>query len=147
MDIEDCNARSYITGICSSWKVSGCVRPASTALRPPGIPRCFPGIGIQGAPGYLQQGTGSLEFRDNPGTTQRWGKSGRQGIEGREGWNSRGWKEGGGKAGMLWPLPEVGSEGFRDLGGAGDSRSGSRRDLGFVGIAGFGRDRSELGSG
>ncbi|XP_068854854.1 zinc finger protein Eos-like [Aphelocoma coerulescens] len=67
MDIEDCNARSYITGICSSWKVSGCVRPASTALRPPGIPRCFPGIGIQGAPGYLQQGRGDSplepEFR------------------------------------------------------------------------------------
>ncbi|XP_030822941.1 zinc finger protein Eos isoform X1 [Camarhynchus parvulus] len=58
MDIEDCNARSYITGICSSWKVSGCVRPASAALRPAGIPRCFPGIPIQGSTGFLPQGRG-----------------------------------------------------------------------------------------
>ncbi|XP_059727800.1 zinc finger protein Eos [Haemorhous mexicanus] len=58
MDIEDCNARSYITGICSSWKVSGCVRPASAALRPAGIPRCFPGIPIQGSAGFLPQGRG-----------------------------------------------------------------------------------------
>ncbi|XP_061217792.1 zinc finger protein Eos isoform X1 [Neopsephotus bourkii] len=65
MDIEDCNGRSYISGICSSWKVSGCVRPASSSdLHPqPGLQRCFQGVGCESAPGYLQQGSGdsSLE--------------------------------------------------------------------------------------
>ncbi|XP_071277377.1 LOW QUALITY PROTEIN: zinc finger protein Eos-like, partial [Agelaius tricolor] len=48
----------WIPGICSSWKLSGCVRPASAALRPAGIPRCFPGIPIQGSAGFLPQGRG-----------------------------------------------------------------------------------------
>ncbi|XP_030366385.1 zinc finger protein Eos isoform X1 [Strigops habroptila] len=65
MDIEDCNGRSYISGICSSWKVSGCVRPASDAdMHPqPALQRCFQGVGCESAPGYLQQGSGdsSLE--------------------------------------------------------------------------------------
>ncbi|KAM4644183.1 zinc finger protein Eos isoform 5-T5 [Amazona ochrocephala] len=65
MDIEDCNGRSYISGICSSWKVSGCVRPASDAdmHTQPGLQRCFQGVGCESTPGYLQQGSGdsSLE--------------------------------------------------------------------------------------
>ncbi|XP_069662469.1 zinc finger protein Eos isoform X2 [Haliaeetus albicilla] len=65
MDIEDCNGRSYISGICSSWKVSGCVRPASDAdmHTQPGLQRCFQGVGCDNTPGYLQQGSGdsSLE--------------------------------------------------------------------------------------
>ncbi|XP_061871501.1 zinc finger protein Eos isoform X10 [Colius striatus] len=65
MDIEDCNGRSYISGICSSWKVSGCVRPASDAdmHAQPGLQRCFQGVGCDNTPGYLQQGSGdsSLE--------------------------------------------------------------------------------------
>ncbi|XP_075581069.1 zinc finger protein Eos isoform X3 [Pelecanus crispus] len=65
MDIEDCNGRSYISGICSSWKVSGCVRPASNAdmHTQPGLQRCFQGVGCDNTPGYLQQGSGdsSLE--------------------------------------------------------------------------------------
>ncbi|KAM8990475.1 LOW QUALITY PROTEIN: zinc finger protein Eos [Ara ararauna] len=65
MDIEDCNGRSYISGICSSWKVSGCVRPASDAdmHTQPGLQRCFQGVGCENTPGYLQQGSGdsSLE--------------------------------------------------------------------------------------
>ncbi|XP_033927270.1 zinc finger protein Eos isoform X3 [Melopsittacus undulatus] len=61
MDIEDCNGRSYISGICSSWKVSGCVRPASAAdmHTQPGLQRCFQGVGCENTPGYLQQGKGS----------------------------------------------------------------------------------------
>ncbi|KAM9265146.1 zinc finger protein Eos isoform 1-T1 [Morus bassanus] len=65
MDIEDCNGRSYISGICSSWKVSGCVRPASDAdmHTQPGLQRCFQGVGCDNTPGYLRQGSGdsSLE--------------------------------------------------------------------------------------
>ncbi|KAM6039185.1 zinc finger protein Eos isoform 1-T1 [Chlamydotis macqueenii] len=65
MDVEDCNGRSYISGICSSWKVSGCVRPASDAAMhaQPGLQRCFQGVGCDNAPGCLQQGSGdsSLE--------------------------------------------------------------------------------------
>ncbi|KAM6231176.1 zinc finger protein Eos isoform 3-T3 [Spheniscus humboldti] len=65
MDIEDCNGRSYISGICSSWKVSGCVRPASDAdmHTQPGLQCCFQGVGCDNTPGYLQQGSGdsSLE--------------------------------------------------------------------------------------
>ncbi|XP_054043098.1 zinc finger protein Eos isoform X2 [Rissa tridactyla] len=65
MDIEDCNGRSYMSGICSSWKVSGCVRPASDAdmHTQPGLQRCFQGVGCDNTPGYLQQGSGdsSLE--------------------------------------------------------------------------------------
>ncbi|KAM9514532.1 zinc finger protein Eos isoform 2-T2 [Guaruba guarouba] len=52
-------------GICSSWKVSGCVRPASDAdmHTQPGLQRCFQGVGCENTPGYLQQGSGdsSLE--------------------------------------------------------------------------------------
>ncbi|XP_041567479.2 zinc finger protein Eos isoform X4 [Taeniopygia guttata] len=66
MDIEECSARSYITGICSPWKVSG------AAPRPAGIPRCFPGIPIQGSAGFPpQQGRGDSpleqEFRSAVG--------------------------------------------------------------------------------
>ncbi|KAM4880864.1 zinc finger protein Eos [Sylvia borin] len=59
MDIEECNGRPYGTGICSS-------------LRPAGIPRCFPGISIQGAPGFLPQGRGGspLEQEFPPGAAR-----------------------------------------------------------------------------
>ncbi|XP_053825290.1 zinc finger protein Eos [Vidua macroura] len=64
MDVEDCNARSFLSGICSSWKVSGAPRPA-------GIPRCFPGIPIQGSAGFPPQGRGDSpleqEFRSAVG--------------------------------------------------------------------------------